>query len=332
MHDYVPVFRSVLAHAAHSAWRHRGLWLFGFLAGLAQTGAVTNDVLRMAPKLEPGALSWSTLEDAWNGLAFGKAFVAGLITGTPGQIALTVISSIVIAFFGVFIICGSQHLVLQGVHRAAKGKDHPGLAGLLRELRHVHVWRIFAVDVLLWLATSILLLGGGIVLRQIIAAVPDARIYAAFGAYLVLLPLVFTLSSIGILTLVKIIRYNDSITGAFHKATTFFSRHWLFTLEFAAILFVVNFFVTAVLAVCFVLFAQVLVSIFSAGITSLLTIVGLFAFSAILLVLFIVFVGGMTTIFNYSAWTEFVARMSKKTAHPRLEHAAARVRRSVRRR
>lgn len=331
MNAYVPVFRSVLGNAARAAWRHRGLWLFGFLAGIAQTGAVTNDVLRMAPKLEPGSFSWATLEDAWNGLAFGKAFIAGLITGTPAQIILTVLSSAVIILFGIFVVVGSQHLVLQGVHRSAKGKAHPGLAGLIRELQHIHIWRIFAVDVLLWLATSILLLGGGIALRHIIAAVPDARIFAAFGTYIILLPVVFMLSSVGMLTLVKIIRHNDTIIGAFHKATTFFAKHWLFTLEFSAILFIINFFVTAVLAVSILLFAQVLVSIFSAGITSLLTIVGVFALTAILLVLFIVFIGGMATIFNYSAWTEFVARIAKKPAHPRIEHAAARARRAVRR-
>lgn len=332
MDSYVPVFRGVLANATRAAWRHRGLWIFGFLAGIAQTGAVTNDVLRMAPKLEPGALSWSTLEDAWNGLAFGKAFVAGLVTGTPAQVILTAVSAVVLALAGILVVCGSQHLILHGAHRAAKGKVHLGIGGLVRELQHIHIWRIFAVDVLLWLSTSILLLGGGIILRQIIAAVPNAAVYAGFGAYLVLLPLVFTLSSIGILTLVKIIRNNDTITGAAHRATTFFARHWLFTLEFAAVLFVINFVVTGLLAVCFLLFAQVLLSIFSVGITSLLTVVGLFGISAIFLILFIVFIGGMTTIFNYSAWTEFVARMVKKPTHPRLEHAIARVRRTLRRR
>lgn len=331
MNPYAPVFRTVLSNAARAAWQHRGLWLFGFLAGIAQTGAVTNDVLRMAPKLEPGALSWSTLEDAWNGLAFGKAFIAGLMTGTPLQVALTAVSAVIIMLVAVVMVCSAQHLVLAGVHRAAKGKRHPGFAGLLRELQHIHVWRIFAVDVLLWLATSILLLGGGLVLRQLLTAVPDARLFAAFGAYLILLPLVFTLSSVGILTLVHIIRHDDTIIGAFHKAATFFHKHWLFTLEFAAVLFVINFVITAVLATCFVLFAQVLLSVFSVGITSPIVIAGLFAFSAILLVIFIVFVGGMTTIFNYSAWTEFVARLTKKTAHPRLEHAAAHAKRRLRR-
>lgn len=332
MNAYVPVFRSVLGNAARAAWRHRGLWLFGFLAGMAQTGAVTNDVLRMAPKLEPGSFSWATLEDAWNGLAFGKAFLAGLITGTPAQVILTILSSAVIILFGILVVVGSQHLVLQGVHRSAKGKSHPGLAGLIRELQHIHIWRILAVDILLWLSTSILLLGGGIALRHIIAAVPNAGTFAAFGTYIVLLPLVFALSSVGMLTLVNIIRHNDTIIGGFHKATTFFAKHWLFTLEFSAILFIINFFVTGVLGVSLLLFAQVLVSIFSAGITSLLTIVGLFAVSALLLVVFIVFVGGMAAIFNYSAWTEFVAHMTKKPTHPRVEHAAVRVRRAIRRR
>lgn len=332
MHDYTPVFRNVLGKAARATWRHKGLWLFGFLAGIAQTGAVTNDVLRMAPKLEPGAFAWSTFEDAWNGLAYGKAFLAGLITGTPSQIILTVLATAVLIIIGVFVVVGSQHLLLQGSHRHAKGKTHPGLTELIRELRHIHLWRIAAADALLWLSTSIVLLGGGIVLRQIIAAVPNADVFAAFGTYLLLLPFVFALSSIGILTIVHIIRHNTSILDGLHKSITFFTTHWLFTMELAAILFILNFVVTALLGVAFLMFAQLFVSLFSAGITSVITIALLFGLSALFLVCFIVFVGGLTTIFNYSAWTELVAVMNKKPAHPRLEHVATRVRRAIRRR
>ena len=331
MNAYVPVFRSILIIAARATWQHRGLWFFGFLAGIAQTGAVTNDVLRMAPKLEPGTLSWATLEDAWNGLAFGKAFITGLITGTPVQIILTILSCSVILLFGIFVVVGSQHLVLHGAHRTAGGKAHTGLAGLIRELQHIHLWRIFAVDALLWLATSIVLLGGGIVLRHVISAVPDAAFAAGFGAYLILLPLVFTLSSVGMLTLIHLIRHNDSIVGSLHKATSFFAKHWLFTLEFAAILFIVNFVITAVLGVCLVLFAAVLSSIFAVGITSVVTLTVIFMLSAVLLLLLVVFMGGLTTIFNYSAWTAFVARLTKNPSHPRTEHVATRVRRTLRR-
>lgn len=332
MHDYIPVFPSVLGRAARATWRHKGLWLFGFLAGIAQTGAVTNDVLRMAPKLEPGTFSWQTLEDAWNGLVFGKAFISGLITGSPAQIILTLLACVVFVLLSVLVIVGSQHLILQGAHRHAKNRPHTGLAGLVRELQHLHLWRITAVDILLWLATSLVLVGGGVLMRNIIAAVPDAQIFAAIGTYLILLPFVFALSSVGVLTIVHIIRHDSGITEGLHRATTFFAQHWLITMEFSAILFMLNFLVTALLGVFFLLFAGVVSAIFSAGITSLLALAALFGSAIVFLVVFIVFVGGMTTLYNYSAWTEFVARLNKKPVHARVEHVAARVRSKMRRR
>ncbi len=331
MHVYTPVFRTVLSRALRATWAHRRLWVFGFLAGVAQSGAVTNDILRMAPKLEPGAFSWQTLEDAWNGFSYGKVLVMGLITGTGPQILLTILSSIVLASLTLTLIVASQHFVLSGTHLSAKKNVYPKFAEIWRALRHMHLWRIFGINLLTWLSTSLAILSGGLLLRALISALPDIRSVLAVGVYLLLLPLAFALSSIGMLAVITIIQKDTNILTGIHHAITFFVRHWLLTIELSALLFIINFFVTAGLGVGLLLFAQIMLTVFSLGISSPAIFAALTIFSMGAVTIGIAVIGGLATLFNYSAWMEFVHLLTKKPAVPRSEHLVAHARRTLRR-
>ncbi len=325
MQTYTSVYRTVTKNALRATWQHRGLWIFGFLAGIAQSGAVTNDVLRLAPKLQQGTLSWSTLEDAWNGLTIVKTFFGALVTGSLTQIIVTLLVSIVVLVAIFFLIVASQHIVLHGVHTSMRRKPHNGLRSITRELQGFHALRIVAVDIILWLSVSIVILGSGMLMRNLIAALPSVSLPIAFGMYLLMLPVLFLLSSVGMLTLVHVIRNNESVRTAFHNSTTFFSKHWLFTLELSAILFLINFAVTGFIAVGLLLFAMLLVVLFAAASSSFTLIVFLFAIAALMLVAGIVCLGGATTVFNYSMWTEFVHSLSTSSPHPRIEHVVSRI-------
>lgn len=323
MKPYVPVYRKLLARAWNAAWQHRGLWIFGFFAGLAQTGAVTNDILRLAPTLEPGTLSWATLQEQWSSFTFGKTMLEGLAAATPSQVTVTLITTGVSILLALLLILGSQHILLTSAHRASRNKTRISLRSMLRELRGIHLGRLFSIDILARLATLIILLGGSLMLRAILAQTPSIAGIVTFAMYLVVLPLAFAVSAVAMNALIHIVRESKSVGGALHAAIGFTTTHWLPTLEFAAILFLVNILYSFGLLIALVLLSQIMIALFAASITSATVLLMLFALSALAIVALVVGIFGWMTTLNYCAWTEFVERYVKFPAHPRSEHAAA---------
>lgn len=323
MKAYVPVYRKLLARAWKTAWQHRGLWVFGFLAGLAQTGAVTNDVLRLAPALEPGSISWTTLEEHWNAFTFGKTMLEGVVTATPQQLWVTIGYFVVTSIVIVLLVLCSQHILLTSAHRAARNKNRLHWRDISGELRSIHLGRLFSINILTRIVTVIVILAGSLLLRDIIASAPEVATIATFAMYLVVLPLTFMLSAIGMNALIHVARENDGILKGLHHSIGFFTQHWLPTMEFAGILFLINMLYTIGLVMAIVILSQLMVAIFAATITSASALLVLFTLSAFAIVAVIVLMFGWMTTFNYCAWTEFVERYVKFPAHARSEHAAA---------
>lgn len=319
--EYVPVYRKLLKNAVASTWQHRGLWLFGFLAGFAQTGAIANDVLRLAPRLEPGSFSWRTLEETWNAATFTKTFFTTLVTGTPSQVISSLVFAGGLLLFVVLAVLLSQHVVLHGVHRTARRKKHMTASELRKSVGLHHAGRLFAVDVLAKLITVSVILAGSLAIRSLLAEVPDTGTLAVIAIYALMMPIAFAVSAVAMHMLVHIVREDADITTAFQKSSTFFVRHMLATLEFAAILFIANYLATVVMISAFWLLSQLLVALFAAAISSVAMLTVAFILTALSVILVIVAVGGFMTTFNYAAWTEFVERFVRAPAHPRAEHA-----------
>lgn len=318
---YVPVYRTLLARAAQSAWQHRGLWLFGFFAAFAQTGAVANDVLRLAPRLAPGSFSWRTLEETWNAATFGKTFFTALVTGTPAQIFASVVFAGSLVALLILVALLSQHIVLHGVHRTTRRKRHMSATALRKAVGVQHAGRLFAVDALAKLITVSLILAGSLAIRRLLAEVPDAGALAAIAVYALLLPLAFTVNAVAMHVLVHIVRDDASLPTAFQHSTTFFARHALATLEFTAVLFLANYLATVAMIGAFWLLGQLLVALFAAAITSVALLTAAFVMTALSVLAVIVGIIGFMTTFNYAAWTEFVECFARTAPHPRAEHA-----------
>lgn len=329
MKPYVSVYRKLLARALKAAWFHRGLWFFGFLAGLLQTGAVTNDVLRLAPALQPGTISWQNLEASWNGFTFGKTLLAGLAVGTTEQVLATVLYTVGAAVIFALLVLSSQHLLLTSAHRAAANKKPMHWRDVNRELRTIHIGRLFSLNVLGKIAMLIVILGGGLLLQQLVAVLPGIDALLAFAMYMLVLPLAFAVGAIAMMALVYVTKNNATVFSALRMSGSFVTTHWLATLEYAAILFLINFLFTGLLIVGLVLLAQLLVALFAASVASASLLLILFMFSAVLVVGLIAVVCGFMTTFNYCSWNEFVEKFAKAPAHPRTEHAAAWLRKAL---
>lgn len=322
MAPYVPVYRKLLARAIKAAWQHRLLWLFGFFAGVVQTGAITNDVLRLAPKLAPGAFSWSTLHASWSGFTYGQTFFSALVTGTPAQIVGTLLLTFGYVLFCVILVLIAQHLVLTQVHRSANKKKHRGLKIIASDIRGVHLSRLFAVNALSRLALFIVLLLGALLLRTILTLVPPAaNLYASLGVYLLVLPFAFLVNAVGMMTLIHLVRANDGVLASLQKAATLLHRHWLSAVEFSAILFLISFVLTLLMLAGLYLVAAIALALLAAAVGSAMFTLVALAISGLMTLFFVLCLGGMMTTFNYAAWTEFLERYERLPAHPRSEHA-----------
>lgn len=326
MQVYIPVYRKLLHKALKATWQHRALWFFGFLACLAQSGAITNDVLRLAPKLAPGTLSWSTLEASWDAFSYGQSYVAALITGTPSQILVTLLLSLGGFLLIVLLVLVSQHLVLTQVHRTSRNKKHRSHSSLLADIRGVHLVRLFTVNVISRLALLIVLLLGALALRAVLQYVPTAAsLYASLGIYLIILPFAFLVNAVGMIMLIHVVRANDRVHLALQKATTLLTRNWLSAVEFSGLLFLINFVLTLFLASGLYLAAILVLALLNAVGWSMLLTLSTIALAALVILILVVTVGGMITTFNYAAWTEFLERFERLPAHPRSEHAVRHV-------
>lgn len=330
MQTYVPVYRKLLWRAWKSTWQHKLLWFLGFFAGLATTGAITNDVLQLAPKMAPGNFSWQTLKESWDSFAFGQTYIATLMTGQFGQILITLAVSVCALLSLIFLILVAQHLVINHVHRAASNKKRLSVRAMIKEIEGVHVGRLFALNVLSRMALIIVLLVGALLMRNLLAVTAqNVQIFAALGVYTLILPAAFTINAVAITAIIHTIRKNDSLATSLQSATTFFAKHWLAAVEFSAILFLINFGASLLSLAGLYLTSLIVISLFTAAAGSLALLTLAAAISTMIIMFFIVVIGGMMTTYNYSAWTEFLQRFERLPAQARSEHVAHRLKRTV---
>ncbi len=332
MKPYSSVYRPLLWRALRSAWQHKMLWVFAFLAGIIQTGAITNDVLRLSPMLGSHAISWSTLRTSWASLTWKQTFFSHFFGTSDKQTALAIVAACVCFVLLSIIILTAQHLVLLHIHRTAKNKQQPGFWATLKSIRGAHLSRLFAVNALSRLSLAILLLAGVLALRALLSDIPSVvHLYASLGVYLIIIPSAFVINALSMLTLLHVVRENDDLHHAGQKAATFLHKHWLSVLEFSLLLMLVNFcFGLGLLAVTYLL-ALFFLSISTIGLSTVITAALTLLASAMVLVLFFVLFDGFMVSFNYAAWSEFLERYEKIKIHPRSEHVAQHIKRRLKR-
>ncbi len=328
MQTYVPVYRKILTRALHATWEHRSLWVFGFFAGLIQTGAVVNDILRVAPKLAPSNVTWNSLEQWWSDNTFIQNILGKLFTGTFATSFAIAFTILVGTLLCIALTLAAQHIVLTQIHRHTKRKKRLTLRAVSQDIKSLHLGRLFALNILSRLFIAIVLLTGAFVLPLLVAVAPDANIYIQLGIALFVIPLVFTINAVSMTAIIYVVRENTSVHAAIQHATTFFSRHWLVILEFSALLFFVNFLASLFFVAGIALLGTIVLVLFSLTSGLLPLVIAILALAAIAVMVLIMLTGGLMTTFNYAAWTELIERYEHLPAHPRSEHVARHVTRA----
>ncbi len=323
MKPYSTVYRPLLLRALKSAWQHKMLWVFAFLAGIIQTGAITNDVLRLTPKIGGQALSWATLRASFETFTFRENFFHAFFGNSEQQTITAIVAATVCAVLLAIIILTAQHLVLLHIHRTAKKKKQPGFWVTLRSIRGAHLSRLFAVNALSRLSLAILLLLGVLAIRNLMLCTPAfVHLYASLGIYLIIIPTAFAINALSMLTLLHVVRENDDLHHALQKATTFLHKHWLAVLEFSITLFFINFIFSLFLLAAAYLLALVFLTLSALAASTIVTVLLTLLASSFIILLFFVLFDGFMVSFNYAAWSEFLERFDKLPVHPRSEHVA----------
>lgn len=328
MQSYVLVYQKILTRALHATWEHRSLWILGFFAGLVQTGAVVNDLLRVTPKFAPGAITWSALETWWNTNTAVQTVLGTLFTGTFAQTVAIVTSVSILGVLGIALILTAQHLVLTQIHRHANRKKQRSLRAVGRDMRTLHLGRLFALNTLSRLFIAVVLLASTFILPSLLTVAPEATIYARLGLSLITIPLIFIINAIGMAAIIYVVRENTSVHQALQHATTFFAKHWLIVLEFSVLLFFINFIISLFFVAGIALLGTIVLTLFAFTSGVLPLVIAILALAGVAAVLLIMLTGGFMTTFNYAAWTELIEQYERLPLHPRSEHVAQQVHRA----
>jgi len=318
MKPHIPVYRPILRHALETAWIHRELWPIAAVAGLAGTGAVVNDVLNQA-KLA-AAIPTNGFSQAFGNLHVLGVYRDNLIFASPEQITLGTIVLLLTAVMVVIAIAACQQVMLRVVHGALKRKTHLSLQEIRHEFLHPRLFRFLTLDLFLKLMVINLMIATTVLVSSLNVGqiVSDAFFGVIFSA--AALSLALTLNVIVMLALIGVARKDMSLGESLAYAWNLYRQHSWVCLEMSAVLFAVNFLISAaydgtILALG-VPAALGLLSALQMG--SVVGYIGLLAVIALVVVTLTLAFAGFATTFTYAVWTALAEQLDKKTVTPRV--------------
>ncbi len=304
------MYRPILQAAWRTTWRHKRLWFFAVLAGLASAGSVVDIVFRTFNQSAAREGARPLLEGSMIGVTTLFSYIQKLTLVSPIrlQFTMTIVIGGLIAL--ALLIAAGQISLIQGFR--GKGKKTAAF------LRHTHrlMGRVLAVDVLARLtmiALSLTVAAAFMALRTETVA-GDALVNLA--VFLVFIPLALIISYFSVFTVIEVVQRHQSIWSAFKATWQVLKKHWLPITELGVILFLVNLVVSLATVIALVLgsvpylLALRGATLVGSGIlwTATITIGTLFFFALICL-----FFAFMTT-FTYATWFEAYEKFGRRSS------------------
>ena len=293
------------------------------MAGLANTGAIFNTVVKVLTRIAPASdYSIDTLERLFPLLPWFMAYARTVIVFSDWHSRAFMIGSFIIFFLIIIVILSAQHLLLTAVGHGAKKRVATEFNRLIGGIKHIHLARLFAINALSWLALTILTSAGILFISSNLWLNSGNIFLAHLAALALLLPLAFALNAVAITALIHVVKHEDSLGIALREGLFLLKRHCLTCLEFAFLLFLANFFaslllLTILLATALLtgLLFEVMLATGSIFLMSFATFIGLVLGISI----WVAFAGAIT-LFNYTGWTLLENMLKRKLHLPALEH------------
>ncbi len=316
--SYLTIFKKAFT----TTIRHKELWVFGIFAAIINNGAVFHRVFDIFWKLQPAdKIGMDMVGKKISNMPWIVNYIETTIQTDAWRATIMIFGLVVLFSLIAFIIISSQQILIIGVHRSAKRRKKLNLKKLLKQLSHGKFWSIFATDAITIIATIIILGISTFPLALLINGniATDKIILLAF--YIILLPIIFCINIIAMLTLINIVRHGNHLIHALMHTLRILKKHWLVSIEVSALLFAINIIfglmvllITMIVIIPIGLLGAVLMGIgWTSSVIFFTITAGLISFIATIL-----YTGTITT-FNYSTWMELSEKLERKSIIPAIE-------------
>lgn len=309
------LYRHILRDAWKLTWKHKALWILGFLAVFWGDLGAYQSFNRTFESLSP------TFQNRFPAI---DAFRASLFVFEDGRFVfnlfLVLLVLMVLAAFFVVVTAGRGGLILSIMHK--KEKEKITLRQALTS-GATHFWPLLAIFVLTRIDIPIyLLLLGPIVSAP--ASVSNLLIYMLAFTGVTLISL--TLSFLGIFASAFIVLEKMPLFEAIKASLRLFKKHWLISLEFALILYFVSLAVgMAVLLCLFIIAVPFLLLGVIVGLLQLQWATWLLLISAVVVYLaFLLVAGSVFVTFQYAAWVLLYLRLHESNAVAKIMRLTSR--------
>lgn len=328
MSKSIDTYEKMLKKAWRTTWHHKHWWFLGALAGLASTGAVFNNVFKIFVRLQPAdKITVDTLENIFPALSWLTAYARNLVLLDGVKLQMHIVISIVFVVITIVIILTAQHLLVGAASAGAKNHPTEQIKKLFNKVHHIHLFRLFAVDAIAFISITILMSLGALTLTLLLGDSYFINLLAYAGVNIIILPIAFIINIILMMMIIHIVCHEDSIGTAFKEACLLIKNHWLVALEYALLIFCINFLASILLLAALLITAGLTGLLFQAMLTAGSFVLMSFAtfLGAIIAAIILISFAGALTMFNYSAWTEMSDRLKRYGHIPAIEHGLQRL-------
>lgn len=318
----IAVYEKILRNAWSVTWKHKELWLLGLFAGFIYSGTILKNIFSAAARIQPAdRITIDTLEQSSDSVPYILSYGRILLGLPAARLIITVTAALIVICAVAYILVMAQHLLLSGIHRSASRKKHMTIGQMFEARKHAHFWRIFSIDALAIIASTLITAGLSLPLTLLLSESFFSNFLVNLAVYAVALPLLFCVNVFTMFALVNVVRKEDGIDNAFMRAAHALRKHWLVAAEMTLILFLINVIAYIVFFIGIALITLLIVPLFfaaiAAGSVPLMALFG-FMLATTASVLYLVCFGAITT-FNYATWTLVVERLERFGALPSLE-------------
>ena len=309
------IYRTLLRDALRLTWQRKTLWIFGFLAAFVSTGGVFDVAASGLHRIQVGgSFLYQLLDTSFVGYTLVSTYVGQIRSLGSFTTAAIVFCLTLIILGAIFLAVLSQTALIHGIK--SETHEHPNV---FRKRAHDHIGRVFIVDLFTKIAGGILVCLTTLPMLWFYLATSTYSFLIAFIQLLIFFPVVLVINIVSLLSVIHIIETGATVHEAVSDSWKMFKSHWLATIEFAVILFLI------IAASAIGIFALILaLSVPYAFIYSASLLTGSFAvflitnvLFALLTVLIIFALGGGIVTFQYAAWYLFY-KQSGLPMHSRM--------------
>ncbi len=304
------IYRPLIREALRLTWQRKTLWIFGTFAALISTGGVFDVAANGLQRIQA---SGSFLRQIFDSSFIGYALFGQYIRQFQN---IGSFFSTTLFFFTTLIGIGllmiavlSQASLIHGIKQLEE--KHPRI---VRKEASVHVLSLFIIGAFTKIFSAVLIAITTLPFVWFYAQSSNHSFLVVFLQLLIFFPAILILNIISLLSVIHIVETGDSVTHAIAKAWAIFSKHWLATLEFALLMFlliaILGIGLFAVIIFLTVPYALVYSISLLSGSSTLFFLANML-FGIVTLIIVCGLGGGIIT-FQYSAWYLFYKQTQEK--------------------